>query len=308
MKYNLKPYIVESASDAYKVLTNELNKKGTIIGPRGEKTLELLNVSVEIKNPLDRIVNIGQFKHHFILQEAYDILNSNDPRVIHSKQMLEKTMGDSSDPMFFGNELRQAFSRWSFKKILDRFIKDKDTRKAILTLGNRRNTKHTPCMIFAHFIIRDNKLYMTAETRGTAISMGFINDIYFLTLAQEILLGWIKEYYPEVEMGSFIYKTVSLHSYIETDSTTGEYVPTWNQTILNDTPTEAPFSLTYSDYIKEMGVLYHYVDMHMKATEVDDIDAGDYITYGDLIKPDRSLFKTEYFYNWATILYNNKIK
>jgi len=307
MTYSLKSFKAENAQDAYRQLTDALNKEGIPLESRREMTLELLNVAVEIENPRDRIVPIEQFKHDFILQETYDILNSNDPRVIHSKQMLEKTMGDSNDPMFFGNELRQAFSRWSFKKILDRFIKDKNTRKAILSLGNRRNTKHTPCMIYAHFIIREDKLYMTAETRGTAVSMGFINDIYFLTLMQEILLGWIQEYYPEVEMGTFLYKTVSLHEYVDEIVTENEddikYIPIWNQEFKVLNIIEVPFKLSYSEYIKEMGILYHYIDMYMKAKDQDNLDAGDYITYDDIENPDKNLFQTEFFYRWAHTQY-----
>jgi hypothetical protein len=307
MTYSIKTYKAKNASDAYRQLTNALNEDGTPIAARNEMTLELLNVAVEIENPLDRIIPIPQFKHDFILQESYDILNSNDPRVIHSKQMLEKTMGNSEDPMFFGNELRQAFSRWSFKKILERFKLDKNTRKAVLSLGNRRNTKHTPCMIYAHFIIRDNKLYMTAETRGTAVSMGFINDIYFLTLMQEILLGWLQEYYTEVEMGTFLYKTVSLHSYVDVDmekSGTDKYVPTWSQEFKKVVPIEEPFKLTYNEYVQEMGVLYHYIDMYQKATIQDNLDDGDYITFDDIEEPDMNLFKTRFFWRWAELQYH----
>lgn len=309
MDYSLKTFKVKNATEAYKTLTNLLNNEGHIIESRNELTKEILNVSVEIENPRHRIIPINKFRLPFILQETFDILNSNDPRVIHSREMLEKTMGNSDDPMFFGNELRQAFSRWSLRKLLDRFIKDKNTRKAILDLGNRRNTKHTPCMIYAHFIIRNNKLYMTAETRGTAISMGFINDIFFLTLMQEILLGLIQEHYPEVEMGTFLYKTVSLHMYVKEDGDT----PTWDQSILIEPEfhdveypiSNASINLNYKEYLQDMGLLYHYVDSAMKATESDDIDGGNYITYEDLQLPIRDYFNSEFFYQWATILINN---
>ena len=312
----MKTFQAASAKDAYCQMADYIRDEGEVISSRNEMTLEVLNVSVEIENPLDRIIPINKFDHAFILQETYDILNSNNPRVIHSKEMLQKTMGNSEDPMFFGNELRQAFSRWSFKKILDRFIKDKNTRKAILSLGNRRNTKHTPCMIYAHFIIRNDKLYMTAETRGTALSMGFINDIYFLTLMQQILLGWINEYYPEVEMGTFLYKTVSLHEYVNKKIKGGIsqpssiiYEPVWSQLIIDPlVEPEMPFKLNYNEYVQEMGVLYHYIDMYMKATSQDDLDSGDYITYNDLESPDRNLFKTDFFFNWALIQYNKIIQ
>ena len=172
-------------------------------------------------------------------------------------------------------------------------------------------------MIYAHFIIRDDKLYMTAETRGTAVSMGFINDIFFLTLMQEILLGWIQEYYPEVEMGTFLYKTVSLHTYVNEIqehrriSRNGKYVPTWDQTFISAKEAEHPISkcppinLTYNEFVEEMGILYHYVDTYMKATPHDDIDSGNYITYDDCQAPDENLFKTSFFLEWAKELYNH---
>lgn len=215
MDYSIKSLSAKNAAEAYTKLTELVNTQGEFIESRNEATLEVLNVAIEIENPRDRIINISNFKLPFILQETFDILNNNQPRAIHSKQMLEKTMGNSSDPMFFGNELRQALSRWSLVKVRDRFIKDKNTRKAVLSLGNRRNAKHTPCMIYSHFIIRDNKFYMTAETRGTAVSMGFVNDVFVLTLVQEIIYGWLLEYYPELELLTFIYKTVSLPEYVD---------------------------------------------------------------------------------------------
>ena len=86
---------------------------------------EVLNTAVLIKNPKDRVIPILKFNENFILQEAYDILNENQPRVMHSKEMLEKTMGNSKNIMFFGNEMRQAFSRWSLHRIKTLFENDK---------------------------------------------------------------------------------------------------------------------------------------------------------------------------------------
>ena len=52
-----------------------------------------------------------------------------------------------------------------------------------------------------------------------------------------------------------------------------------------------------------MGILYHYVDEYMKSTEYEDLDKGDITLTTDLLKPDRKLFNSEYFYNWANVLY-----
>jgi len=306
--YSMKSYVADSAWEAYALLAKEINQNGEIVTARNEATKELLNVSIEILNPRDRIINIEKFNLPFILQETFDIINGNEPRVIHSKEMLAKTMGNSSDPMFFGAELRQALSRWSLKRIYDVFKKDKNTRKAVLSLGNRRPIKHTPCMIYSHFIIRDDKFYMTAETRGTALSMGFTNDVFVLTLIQEILFGWLKEIYPELQLGSFLYKTVSLHEYVDIDfekSDNDKWVPIWNQAVMPNNYTLNLITLSYKEYLQDMGVLYNYIDDYMKAQPFEDIDNFKITTYDDLVCPAREYFNSAYFYNWALTLFCN---
>jgi hypothetical protein len=298
MKMSMKYNEVESASAAYMWFCDLINKEGEYVTSRGEQTKEVLNAAVLIKNIRDRVIPISNFNERFILQETYDILNENQPRVMHSKEMLEKTMGNSSNIMFFGNEMRQAFSRWSLLRIKNLFEKDKYTRKAILDLGNRRPIVHAPCMIYAHFIIRDNALHMLAETRGTEVSMGFVNDIYFYTIIQELMYNWLLETYPDLELGTFMYKTTSLHYF-----TNDEGGPLWS----HDFTTEYRSGLfitdmPYSKYIREMGVLYHYVDAFMKAGEREDVDGGIITTYRDLKYPSIEHFESPFFCNWARIL------
>ena len=90
----------EGASEAYTKMCELLDTKGHPMTTRGEPTLEVLNVSCIINDTNRRKIPIPHFNEGFILQEAYDILNENPPRVAHSKQMLEKTMGNSSNIMF----------------------------------------------------------------------------------------------------------------------------------------------------------------------------------------------------------------
>lgn len=299
MKMSMKYNEVDSASEAYQWFCKLINEEGEYVTSRGEQTKEVLNAAVLIKNIRDREIPISNFNERFILQETYDILNENQPRVMHSKEMLEKTMGNSTNIMFFGNEMRQAFSRWSLLRIKNLFEKDKYTRKAILDLGNRRPIVHAPCMIYAHFIIRDNALHMLAETRGTEVSMGFVNDIYFYTIIQELMYNWLLETYPDLELGTFMYKTTSLHYF--TNAWTGG--PLWSQEFVTDNRSGFFIhDLKYSDYLSEMGVLYHYVDSYMKARETEDVDAGIITTYRDLHNPDPKSFKQPFFYNWARIL------
>jgi hypothetical protein len=299
MDLTMKYKEVENARDAYKWFCNLINTQGEYVTSRGEQTREVLHAGVLIKNIRDRVIPISNFNERFILQETYDILNENQPRVMHSKEMLEKTMGNSTNIMFFGNEMRQAFSRWSLFRIKTLFEKDKFTRKAILDLGNRRPVVHAPCMIYAHFIIRDNALHMSAETRGTEVSMGFVNDIYFYTIIQELMYGWLKETYPDLKLGTFFYKTTSLHYF--TDDKGG---PLWSQDFTKEYFVKGNIDIKYDEYISEMGRLYFYVDQMCKASETEDIDAGKIIKYSDVLKPRYTVFNTGFFMKWAQLLLN----
>jgi|GEM_PF-6285005 len=297
MNISLKYREVENAMQAYSYFKEVIATDGSRVTSRNELTKEALNVAVLIKNIKDRVVPIPSFKHNFILQETFDILNENQPRVMHSKEMLEKTMGNSKNIFFFGNEMRQAFSRWSLYRIKNLLESDKYTRKAILDLGTRRPVLHAPCMIYAHFIIRNDELHMIAETRGTEISVGFVNDIYFYTVVQEIMYGWLLEKYPDLKLGTFLYKTTSLHYF---DSIKG---PVWPQEFTEYNTKEPEMgTLTYNQYVREMGTLYYHVDQVFKAREVDDIDSGVISTYNDIVKPDANQFLSPFFYEWANKL------
>jgi hypothetical protein len=61
-------------------------------------------------------------------------------------------------------------------------------------------------------------------------------------------------------------------------------------------------TLTYNQYIREMGVLYHYVDQVVKAAETEDVDNGIITTYKDVAKPNPVQFLSPFFFEWANKL------
>jgi len=297
--FDMKSFKARSASDAYSQLVAFIEAEGEMVEARGKMTKEVLNVSCLIDDVRDRIIPISKFNEGFILQETFDILNENPPRVAHSKEMLETTMGNSSNIMFFGNELRQACSRWSIRRLINTLVEDKNTRKAVLDLSNRRPVVHTPCLLYAHFMIRDNKLFLNVETRGTAISMGFIHDIYFFTILQELVYTSLLYYYPELELGQFLYKTGSLHMYV--DENCKPLWPTDFISYIDDTKMPAMTTKSLHDNIRELGSLYWSVDEYMKAHEYEDIDTGAITTWSDIERG--SYCKTTFYKNWNKKLY-----
>jgi len=148
---------------------------------------------------------------------------------------------------------------------------------------------------------------MTLETRGTSIATGWPNDVFFFTLLQEILYGWLKEIYPELELGTFLYKTVSCHIFCDEIG-----VPIYDLELKNkDGYIDLLFSggytadLPYADFVSEMGKVYFYIDSLNKAFLCEDLDAGRISTFCDILEPNPLIFKNKFYYEWANKLFKH---
>jgi len=208
-----------TAGEAFEWMRDAVKTRGYVHESRGKRTKELMHVMVEIKRPDMSVVCIPSFKWDFISQEVRDIMTENDVSAIHSKEMLEYTMGSPDAKFFFGAEVREALSPWSLDAIFELFKQDKDTRKAVLDLGNRKPEEHIPCLSFAHLVIRDNKLHCTLETRSTDLAFGYPYDTVLFTVMQRYMLHRLQEIYPELKLGSFFYKSICMHYYLKNNDT-----------------------------------------------------------------------------------------
>ena len=207
-----------SAASAFEWIRDTIYSKGYIHESRGKTTKELMHVMVEITSPELSIIPIVSYNWDFISQEVRDIMTENQVSAIHSKEMLEYTMGSADAKFFFGAEVREALSPWSLDAIYELFKQDKDTRKAVLDLGNRKPEEHIPCLSFSHLVIRDNKLHCTLETRSTDLAFGYPYDTVLFTVMQRYMLHRLQEIYPELELGSFFYKSICMHYYLNDDN------------------------------------------------------------------------------------------
>ena len=133
---------------------------------------------------------------------------------IHSEEMLKYTMGDPKAKFFYGEEVREALAPWSLDKLQKLFEDDINTRKAVLDLGNRYPKEHIPCFTFAHFMIRNNRLNCTVETRSTDLAFGFPYDVFLFSTVQRILLRRLRELKLDLTLGTLCYKSISMHYYV----------------------------------------------------------------------------------------------
>ena len=204
----LRPY------EAFNWLRYTISEKGNIIESRGTRFKEVVQVFVEILRPEYCRIPIDSYNEDFITQEVADILTEKPVSAIHSEEMLKYTMGDPKAKFFYGGEVREALAPWSLDKLQRLFEDDINTRKAVLDLGNRYPREHVPCFTFAHFMIRNNRLNCTVETRSTDLVFGFPYDIFLFSTVQRILLERLKELKSDLTLGTLCYKSISMHYYV----------------------------------------------------------------------------------------------
>jgi thymidylate synthase len=123
---------------------------------------------------------------------------------------------DPNDPNRFRSDIPpQYITQWEWA--YNSLIKDKDTRQAIFFFNQPQyqyyGNKDFPCTIYGIFEIRDNKLNLSIKMRSNDLILGLQADIvFFVTLLQHMHF-FLKETYPDLQIGSYYHYVDSLHIY-----------------------------------------------------------------------------------------------
>ena len=103
--------------------------------------------------------------------------------------------------------------------IINELANDKDSRRCTIVIHQphhkTKNAKDLPCTQYLQFFIRDNKLHLGVNMRSNDIIFGFCNDVFNFALFQQLMLNELKwkNYYPDLELGSYFHHAGSLHLY-----------------------------------------------------------------------------------------------
>lgn len=110
-----------------------------------------------------------------------------------------------------------------YDNCLEVLKKDKTTRNALIMYNRpeiykdyKRDGMHDMiCTMYSHFFIRNNKLYMIHNMRSNDIRYGFIcSDLAWNCFVYQNMLADLKETaYPDLEVGSIIWTSDSMHLY-----------------------------------------------------------------------------------------------
>lgn len=212
----------------YNILEKLINWPDYITKPRELTTYELLNTTIEIKEPRRRIIT---YKHRqlsltYLAGElAFYLSGSRSLKFISHYSKFWNKISDNGRTVnsCYGYKLFKKRTRdiTQYEYAREQLYKDIDTRKAVMIIYTSENTNlHThdnPCTMYLQFFIRDWQLILHTYMRSSDVWFGVAYDIPFFTVVQELMLIHLKimdcEKFEKLMLGSFYLHTGSLHLY-----------------------------------------------------------------------------------------------
>lgn len=195
--------------------------------PRGLKIKECLNAVLELTNPKSNLfkcddkkltLQTGYLKRELTLYLAG--INKSSYFAKASKFWDSIKNDDNTVNSAYGYlvfKLKNKHGYTQFDWVVKSLIADKDSRQAIMHFNRESHqyddVKDFPCTLSTTFHIRNDKLHMTTVMRSNDIRKGLQYDLPFFTLLQQLVLLKLKPAYSNLELGSYVHMSQSLHIY-----------------------------------------------------------------------------------------------
>lgn len=219
--------------DAFADACVRLNKDGYRSAPRGSAVYELLNHSIVVTNPRQRIINHKARKppYRYLLGElCFYLSGSNMADFIASYSPFWKSISKEDGTVnsgyghrIFGKSDRVQFiNQWDMVKNI--LKADPDSRQAIINIhvpaDRVEASRDLPCTLTLQFFIRNLEntttpaLHMIVNMRSNDLVKGFTIDFFQFSMLQEILMLELKrENFPTLQLGTYFHNAGSFHVY-----------------------------------------------------------------------------------------------
>ena len=222
----MKIYRGKYIAELYRDILNDLyNNPEYIASPRGKEIREILNCIIEVQEP-----NMNLFKNKFRSSPekyiAAELLwyfsGTNKVDFIENYASMWKQLKNDKDEvnsayghLIFKEENKDKYTQYEWA--IACLKKDKDSRQAFMHFNKPDHqydgNKDQVCTMNALFHIRENKLHMTLTMRSNDIILGFMTDYTFFNILHQQAYLHLKEYYPELQMGTYTHISHSMHLY-----------------------------------------------------------------------------------------------
>ena len=219
-------YSKDTFAEVYRdMLSDLMGPEGQTSNPRSNSTKEIVDVCLEIKNPISSLYKnkIRSSQSKYIAAEfMWYFLGRNDVKFISKYAKfwerianLDGTVNSSYGNLLFNNRNEHGLTEYEWA--LQSLIKDKDTRQAIMHFNLPKHqsfdNKDFVCTMYASFLIRNNKLRMSVKMRSNDVILGLPTDVAFFTVLQQQMLMHLRETYPDLELGTYSHVVDSMHVY-----------------------------------------------------------------------------------------------
>ncbi|RDU22243.1 thymidylate synthase [Anaerosacchariphilus polymeriproducens] len=189
--------------------------------PRGYKSRERLNCTIEIENPIERVCYLPARKENIIFNFAeaiWYLSGSNSLEFIdyYASNMKKysadgKTLkGTAYGPKIFtfGSN---AINQWN--RLIDIFKEDPDTKRGFVQIFDANEDLHltnidVSCTIGLQFFQRKNALYTCGYMRANDAYRGIVSDVFSFTFIQEMLATQMG-----LKVGRYYHNIATTHVY-----------------------------------------------------------------------------------------------
>lgn len=222
----MKTFSGNSFAEVYFDSLWHLDTVGSVNNPRGTSTKEILNVSLEIKDPTSCLykneVRSSQFKY-IAAEFLWYFSGRNDAEYItkyakmwDSIKNADGTVNSAYGHLIFTERIPNSKIN-QYGWAIESLVMDPETRQAIIHFNNsshqRPNNKDFVCTMYGIFHIRQNKLNFSVYMRSNDAIRGTPTDIAFFCTLQVQMWKHLLEFYPDLELGSYTHVANSYHIY-----------------------------------------------------------------------------------------------
>lgn len=185
------------------------------IAPRGQKTLEVRNISYTIDAAAPIIfVPERKLNYRFMAAEPLWIIDGDD-----KVASIAKFNPKIADYAPLGDRFYGAYGPpfvQQFDYVVNKLLKDKHTRQAVMSFWtpNPPEGVDVACNDLLCFTIRDGQLHLTVSARSKDVWMGLPYDVFtFSMLLTRVLCYYNERASDPVKPGRLTFFDVSLHLY-----------------------------------------------------------------------------------------------
>jgi thymidylate synthase len=215
----------ESFAECYKDSLTYLFEHGAENEARGTRSKELLDVALEISDPAKCLYlnkARGSQKKYIAAELLWYYMGRNDVKFISKWAKFWETIqnSDGTANSAYGNLIFKTTNQHGFSQYqwaMQSLIADRNTRQAIMHFNapvhQYTGNKDFVCTMYANCHIRNNRFYMTVFMRSNDAIWGTPTDVAFFCSLQMQMLSQLKQFYPDLELGTYTHVANSYHVY-----------------------------------------------------------------------------------------------